>query len=68
MKKEKEESESQKKYGEERFSKFKKNVNKDLVQSKKTAEDKIKVVNKLKIDLKKTDQLVQQKMAELRGL
>jgi hypothetical protein len=31
MKKEKEESESQKKYGEERFSKFKKNVNKDLV-------------------------------------
>ena len=68
MKKEKEESESQKKYGEERFSKFKKNVNKDLVQSKKTAEDKIKVVNKPKIDLKKTDQLVQQKMAKLRGL
>ena len=58
MKKEKEELESQKKYGEERFSKFKTNVNKDLVQSKKTAEDKIKVVNKLKIDLKKTDQLV----------
>ena len=68
MKKEKEESESQKKYGEERFSKFKKNVNKDLVQSKKTAEDKIKVVNKPKIDSKKTDQLVQQKMAKLRGL
>jgi hypothetical protein len=31
MKKEKEELESQKKYGEERFSKFKTNVNKDLV-------------------------------------
>jgi hypothetical protein len=31
MKKEKEELESQKKYGEERFSKFKTNVNKDFV-------------------------------------
>jgi hypothetical protein len=31
MKKEKEELESQKKYGEEKFSKFKTNVNKDFV-------------------------------------
>lgn len=55
MKKERDELEKQKKYGEERFGKFKSTVNKDLQQSKKTAEDKTKVVNKLKIDLKKTD-------------
>lgn len=55
MKKERDELEKQKKYGEERFSKFKSTVNKDLQQSKKSAEDKTKAVNKLKIDLKKTD-------------
>jgi hypothetical protein len=68
MKKEREELEKAKKYGEERFSKFKSTVNKDLLQQKKSAEDKTKVVQKLKVDLKKTDQLVQQKMSELRGL
>lgn len=55
MKKEKEEIETQKKYGEERFSKFKSTVNKDLKESTKKAEDKTKVVQKLKTDLKKTD-------------
>lgn len=55
MKKERDELEKQKKYGEERFSKFKSTVSKDLQIQKKTAEDKTKVVNKLKIDLKKTD-------------
>ena len=68
MKKERDELEKQKKYGEERFSKFKSNVSKDLQQQKKTAEDKTKAFNKLKVDLKKTDQLVHEKMAELKGL
>jgi len=60
--------EKQKKYGDERFSKFKTTVNKDLVSAKKTNEQKEKTVSKLKVDLKKTDMLVQQKMAELKGL
>ncbi len=55
MKKERDELVQQKKYGEERFSKFKSTVNKDLLQQKKTSEDKTKVVQKLKVDLKKTD-------------
>jgi hypothetical protein len=55
MKREREELEKQKKYGEERFSKFKTTVNKDLLQSKKAAEDKTKAMVKLKSDLKKTD-------------
>lgn len=59
MKKERDDLEKQKKYGEERFSKFKSTVNKDLLQQKKTSEDKTKAVHKLKVDLKKTDQLVQ---------
>lgn len=44
MKREREELEKQKKYGEERFSKFKTTVNKDLLQSKKTSEDKTKAM------------------------
>jgi hypothetical protein len=44
MKKERDELVQQKKYGEERFSKFKSTVNKDLLQQKKTSEDKTKVV------------------------
>ena len=55
MKKERDEAEQAKKYGEERFSKFKSNVNKDLLTYKKTVKDKDQAVFKLKNDLKKTD-------------
>ena len=55
MKKERDEAEQAKKYGEERFSKFKSNVNKDLITYKKTVKDKDQAVFKLKNDLKKTD-------------
>ena len=55
MKKQRDEAEAQKKYGEERFSKFKTNVNKDLTTYKKTVKDKEVANFKLKTDLKKTD-------------
>ena len=55
MKKQRDDAEAQKKYGEERFSKFKTNVNKDLTNYKKTVKDKDQTVFKLKSDLKKTD-------------
>jgi len=55
MKKQRDEAESAKKYGDERFSKFKLNVNKDLSTFKKTVKDKDQAVYKLKSDLKKTD-------------
>ena len=40
MKREKDEAEQAKKYGEERFSKFKSSANKDLLTFKKTVKDK----------------------------
>lgn len=40
MKKQRDDAEAQKKYGDERFSKFKSNVNKDLVTFKKSVKDK----------------------------
>jgi len=52
MKKEREELEKAKKYGEKRFSIFKSTVNKDLLQQKKSAEDKTKVCKSSR--LKKT--------------
>ena len=55
MKKERDEAEQAKKYGEERSSKFKSHVNKDLLTYKKTVKDKDQAVFKLKNDLKKTD-------------
>ena len=55
MKKQRDEAEASKKYGEERFSKFKSNVNKDIINFKKTVKDKDQAVFKLKNDLKKTD-------------
>jgi hypothetical protein len=62
MKKQRDDANEQKKYGEERFSKFKTNVHKDLTTFKKTVKDKDQVNFKLKNDLKKTDQLVSQKI------
>ena len=68
FKKQRDEALNDKKFGEERFSKFKSNVNKDLVTFKKTVKDKDQAVFKLKTDLKKTDQLVSQKIQELKTL
>ena len=62
MKKQRDEAEAQKKYGEERFSKFKTNVNKDIMTYKKTVQDREQTVQKLQNDLKKTDKLVEQKI------
>jgi hypothetical protein len=41
----------------EKFSKFKQSVNKELTNAKKLANDKDKEVQKLKKDLKQTDNL-----------
>jgi len=68
QKKKKEEVERQKKYDEDRFFKFKTNVNKDLQQEKKKASEKDKQMSKLKNELKRVDQLAQQKISQLRGL
>ena len=68
MKKQKEEAETQRKYGEERFSKFKGQANKDINAFRKTVKDKEQAVFKLKTDLKKTDQVVSQKIQELKTL
>jgi hypothetical protein len=55
LRKEKEDGEAWRKYGEERFLKFKTTATKDVVAIKKAAAEKDKTVNKLKNDLKKTD-------------
>ena len=68
MKKQRDDAVTKEKYGEERFSKFKSNVNKDLISFKKQAKDKDQAVYKLKSDLKKTDQMVSQKIQELKTL
>ena len=68
MKKQRDEAMISQKYGEERFSKFKSNVNKDIKVFQKTVKDKDQTVYKLKADLKKTDQLVSQKIQELKTL
>ena len=68
MKKQRDDAITKEKYGEERFSKFKSNVNKDLISFKKQAKDKDQAVYKLKSDLKKTDQMVSQKIQELKTL
>ena len=68
MKKQRDEAITTQKYGEERFTKFKSNVNKDLITYKKTVKDKDQAVYKLNTDLKKTDQLVSQKIQELKAL
>ncbi len=69
LRKEKEELDNQKKYGEERFHKFKAQVNaqvsnaaKEVQSQKKILTDKDKTVSKLKSDLKKTEQQVNQKI------
>ena len=68
MKKQRDEAEAQKKYGEERFSKFKATASKDMQSLKKKAADKDQAAYKLKADLKKTDQQVQAKIQELKTL
>lgn len=57
QKKKKEEVERLKKFDEDRFFKFKSNVNKDLQTEKKKASEKDKQMNKLKNELKRVDQL-----------
>ena len=54
--------ETQKKYGEERFHKFKSTTTKETATFKKAVSDKEKTVSKLKSDLKKNDQLMNQKI------
>ena len=68
MKKQRDDLEVQKKYGEERFSKYKTTATKDISSYKKSVKDKEQTVFKLKNDLKKTDQLVSQKIQELKTL
>lgn len=68
MKKQRDDLEVQKKYGEERFSKYKTTATKDISNYKKSVKDKEQTVFKLKNDLKKTDQLVSQKIQELKTL
>jgi hypothetical protein len=55
--------EKAKKYDENRFFQFKQTVAKDLGKEKKRINDKEKEMSKLKTDLKKVDQLAQQKIA-----
>ena len=68
MKKAKEQLEMQKKYGEERYSKMRVQTGKDISTFKKTVVEKDKTVFNLKAELKKTDQVVSQKMNELKAL
>eukprot|EP00347_Sterkiella_histriomuscorum_P016618 403352497 len=67
MKKKEEEIEKQRKNDSQKFSQLKQNLSKELNQAKKLASDKEKTLQKLKIDLKKVDQLAQKKMSELKG-
>jgi hypothetical protein len=57
QKKKREEVERLKKFDEDRFFKFKSNVNKDLQTEKKKASEKDKQMSKLKNELKRVDQL-----------
>ena len=68
QKKKKEEVERLKKFDEDRFFKFKTNLSKDIQTEKKKASEKDKQMNKLKNELKRVDQLAQQKISQLRGL
>jgi len=68
MKKQRDEAETAKKFGDERYSTFKSTANKDLSTIKRTVKDKDQAMFKLKTDLKKTDQLVSQKINELKTL
>lgn len=58
-----EEVERAKKYDENRFFQFKQTAQKDLASEKKKISEKEKEMTKLKTDLKKVDQLAQQKIA-----
>lgn len=61
MKKKEEEIEKQRKTDNEKFAKFKQTFQQELTIAKKMANEKEKAVQKLKIDLKKVDQLAQKK-------
>jgi hypothetical protein len=66
IKKARDEAELAKKYGEERFHKFKNTANKETAATKKTLNEKEKTVVKLKTELKKNESAIEQKMKELR--
>jgi hypothetical protein len=68
QKKQRDEEMYRRKYGEERFANFKVSASKDIQKEKKNVEEKTKNVSKLKTELKKADEKVQKKIAELRGL
>lgn len=68
QKKAREEITAAKKYDENRFFKFKDQVKKDIQQEKQKIQEKEKEMSKIKQDLKKVDQLAQQKIAQLRGM
>ena len=55
MKKQKEDLEMQKKYGEERYSKMRDKTGKDISTFKKSVQEKDKNLFNLKSELKKTD-------------
>lgn len=68
MKKNKETLEKQMKTESDKFSKYKQSVSKELLSARKAMTDKEREVSKLKHDLKKTDQQMQTKVHELRGM
>ena len=63
QKKKREEVEKAKKFDESRFFKFKQTASKDLQHEKKRANEKEKQVMKIKNELKKAENLAQQKMS-----
>jgi hypothetical protein len=68
IKKERDEAELAKKYGEERFHKFKSSATKETAAAKKAVNDKEKTVVKLKTELKKNESAIELKMKELRQI
>lgn len=65
-KKERDDAEMARKYGEERFHKFKASAREESVASKKLVTDKDKTVAKLRADLRRNESVVDQKIKELK--
>lgn len=75
MKAKKDEIEQAKKFDENRFFKFKKEIAKDMTdekkkvqEEKKKASEKDKQMSKMKTEMKKVDSLAQQAIAQLKGM
>ena len=68
LKKKREELELEKKYGEERYNKFKQTATTEKKTNKKTVTEKEGQVNVLKAQLKKSEETAKQKLSELKGL